>query len=74
MLEQMAELAYQKRSQEVGAIGFGQQAAGVTAAWIHASARRWDETWIPKYQRFLFLHAVGGRQRLQGVGASGMCP
>ena len=38
-----------------GLFGPDQKAAGVTAAWIHASARRWGETWIPKYQRSLLF-------------------
>ena len=56
-----------------GLFGPSQQAAGVTAAWIHASARRWGETWIPKYQRSLFLHAIGGWQKPLGGGGLWAC-
>ena len=61
--------------QRWGLFGSSQQAAEVTAAWIHASARRWGETWIPKYQRSLFFaFRRGAAKTAGGVGASGMCP
>ena len=59
-------LACQKLSSEVGLFGHSQQAAGVTAAWIHASDRRLGETWIPKYQRSLFFARRKGRQKPLG--------
>ena len=51
-----------------------QQAAGVTAAWTHASTRRWDETWIPKYQIPIFARRRVAAKTPGGWGASGMCP
>ena len=48
--------------------------AGVTAAWIHASARRWGETWIPKYHRSLFFARHRGAVKTPGGGGFGHVP
>ena len=53
-----------------GLFGRSQQAAGVTAAWIHSSARRWSETWIPKYQRSLFFAHCWGAAKTPGGGGA----
>ena len=56
-----------------GLFGPSQQAAGVTAAWIHASVRRWGETWIPKYERSLFLACRRGAAEAPGGGGLWAC-
>ena len=71
VMEQMAGLS--KTESGSGLFGSSQQAAGVTAAWIHASARRWGETWIRKYQRSLFFARCRGRQKPLGDGGLRAC-
>ena len=54
--------------QRWGLFGPSQQAAGVTTAWVHSSARTWGETQILKYQRSLFFACHRGAAKPLGGG------
>ena len=46
----------------------------MTAAWVNASARRWGETWIPKYQRPLCFARRREGGKIPGGGGFGHVP
>ena len=65
MMEQMAGLS-KTESGGGGYLVLSQQVAVVMAAWIHASARKGGDTWIPKYQRSLFFASGRGATKPPG--------